>query len=465
MPPVLPLIQARLARRSVLPALLLALACPAAAQSSWTFDGTLQHTGEWDPFWGLAQALSPEAGYDDQYDWTEAYVRGSWRWTSAAEQALRWRAGASVIATATAGTDLFLEGDSARLGFDEAYVGLRHQGAADGAAVDFSIGRQNWFLGEKLLLSVGAGNGFERGAAILAPRKAWDMTAVLDVSRGAWSGGAFYLDPDELPSSDSGTRLVGVRLGWTPDATLSLGAAWFEVLESETPYPQAPILIIENGRDGLKTFDVHGRWQQASGAWSVSGELAWQRNGRIELRAFGGAVETAYRFVEHRWMPRLAYSLRYFSGDDPDTPGRLERFDSLYYDGSPGTWSSGGNGSFAFYNSNLVVHRLSAEAVITPSNFVKLYYWHVNVAELDSPVQYGQAARPGITEDGIVIISGFPNRGLSNELYVEHTHVFSEHWFLTWGVGVSKPRSGLKAVVASEVDSWPGAYANLTFRY
>jgi hypothetical protein len=450
---------------------LLALAVPftSPAQSTptWAIEGALQPVYERNPYWGLAETYAPDADYDDRYSWTEWYLKPSWAWTTDTQEAMTWRAGMSLVASGTIGTDLFQEDYNSRVDIENAYVGVRWQDAA-GTSVDLSAGRQPWSLGQLMLLSVGAVNGFERGAALLSPRSAWDMTAALRAQRNAWTGEVFYLDPDELPSADSRNRLAGVRGGWSPDPSLTLGAAWIKVLESDSPYPQAPVIIIEGGREDLRTFDVYGKWAPTEGPaanWSFSGELAWQRNSRIDMRAFGGVLDAGFRFASARFMPRLSYSLRYFSGDDPDTAGRLERFDPLYYDSSPDTWSSGGNGSFAFYNSNLVVHRARLELMLSPTDFFNAYYWHVGVAETDSPVQYGQAARPVITEDGFAVISGFPKRALTQELYLEHTHIFSDHWFITSGVGLARPEEGLEAIIDGGGNSWVGAYVNLTFRY
>lgn len=449
-------------------ALTLPPVCAAQSPSTWAVEGALQPVYQRDPYWGLAQTYAPDADYDDRYSWAEWYLEPSWSWTTDTQDAVAWRAGVSLVASGTFGNDLFEQRGQSRVGVENAYLGVHWQDAAAGTSLDLSAGRQPWSLGQLMLLSAGAGNGFERGAALLSPRTAWDMSALLRAQNGAWTGEIFYLDPDELPSADSHTRLAGVRAEWSPAETLALGGAWFEVLESDTPYPQAPVTILEGARENLRTFDLHGRWAPVEGRaahWSVSGELAWQRNADIDLRAFGAVVDVGYRFVATRFMPRLSYSARYFSGDDPDTPGRLERFDPLYYASGPETWSSGGNGSFAFYNSNLVVHRARLELVLSQRDFLSLYYWHVSAAQADSPVQYGQAARPIITDDGFAVISGFPKRALTQEVYVEHTRLLNANWFLTWGIALAVPEAGLEAVITGPSSNWLGGFINLSFRY
>jgi len=63
-----------------------------------------------------------------------------------------------------------------------------------------------------MLVASGASIGFERGALKFGPRKAWEMAAVGRLSRAGVGGTVFYLDPNEVPSSDGGNRLVGVDL-------------------------------------------------------------------------------------------------------------------------------------------------------------------------------------------------------------------------------------------------------------
>jgi Alginate export len=422
---------------------------------------------ELDAFWGLAQTFAPAAGYRDSISWVEGYAKPYLKAQRELGGSGTLYGGASLIATGTWREDVFQQGDTGRLLVEDAYLGWR--GAlANGWNYDLSAGAQRYELGRGLLLAVGAGNGFERGAAALAPRRAWQMTGVARVAANGWTTEAFYLDPNELASGDTGTRLAGGRVEWSAGKSSALGLAYFEVLASEAPYPKAPVEIIDGGRDGLGTTGLYWRYEPEAGALaglSFSGEAAWQSNGAIGMTGRGIGVEIAYRFAQSPFTPRLSYSPRYFSGDDPRTADRLERFDPLFYDGGPATWSSGGNGSFAFYNSNLVVQRLRLDLVLSPRDFVNLNYWYVRAAQVDSPVQYGQAGRVLVTDTGTLLVSGFPKAALSQEFYAEHTHALSANAFLTWGVAGAFPQEGVKAVVTTGAKDWWAALVNLSLRY
>lgn len=156
--------------------------------------------------------------------------------------------------------------------------------------------------------------------------------------------------------------------------------------------------------------------------------------------------------------------MRRFTGDDPNTPDRLERFDPLFYDGAPNTWSSGGNGSFAFYNSNLAVHRLRLDLVLSARDFANLNFWTVDTHQVNSPIQYGQGARLSLINGQPALISGFPKHALTQELYAEYTRVVSQNLFMTAGLAYAMPQAGIKAVVADAKD-WVGALVNLSFKY
>lgn len=438
----------------------------ATAPVSFSLDGSAQVIYQRDPFWGLGQHFAPSAGYPRSMTWLELSVKPGLKAQWPLGGSAKAYGGASLLLSGTLDKDVFEQGNKGRLGVEDAYLGLRGE-AAGGWNWDVSAGAQPYRLGNGFLLSSGAGNGFERGAAVTAPRRAWSMTGIARASQGPFMVEAFHLRPNELASSDTGTRLWGLHGQWSPAEGTSVGLAHIRVSASSAPYPQAPITIIDGGRNGLETTDFIWRFEPRQGALaglSFNGEAAWQRNGRIDLKASGWGFEAGWRFVQLPFVPKISWSMRRFSGDDPATPNRLERFDPLFYDGAPQTWSSGGNGSFAFYNSNLVVHRLRADFVLSPRDFVNLNWWKVDAAKANSPVQYGQAARLAIVDGSIGLVSGFPTRALTQEIYAEHTRVLSPNLFFSWGFGGALPRDGLKAVVPGARDWW-GLLANVTVKY
>jgi len=217
---------------------------------TWHLDGAVQAVTQRDPYWGMAQQYAPTVGYERDFNWLEVYAKPGVRAQRQIDKTLSLYGGASVVASGTSGQDLFLQGDTGRVLLEDAYMGLKG-GAPEAWHYDVSVGAQPYTLGSGFLLGSGSGNGFERGAAITAPRKAWQMSAIAKAGVGAWRGELFYLDAHELKSGDSQTKVAGAQLVWQPDAQNEVGLAQIKVTNSTSPYPQAPVNIIEDGRDGL----------------------------------------------------------------------------------------------------------------------------------------------------------------------------------------------------------------------
>lgn len=421
-----------------------------------------------DAFWGLAQTLSPTADYPTKHLWLESYGKLALAASYQAYDPLRLYGGAAVIGSGTLGKDYFEERNEGKVLPENAYLGLRWKADSGDWSVDVSGGQQSYLLGNQLLVAVGAGNGFERGCLTTFPFRAWEMTGIGRVSWKQITLEGFYLDPNELESNDLNNRLAGANLKWEPRPGQFAGLAFVKALESEYPYAQAPVTIVQNGREGLEAYDAYWKWAPTDGplaGLSVLGEAVIERNSRVNMEGFGGGLEIGYRFQTLPFHPRLSYSPRYFSGDDPGTGDRLEGFDPLFYMASPDTWASGGSSSLAFLNANNIAHRARLELMLSPRNLLNLNYWYVQAAEVNSPLQFGQAARITVAGGTPVLVSGVPNRELSHELYMDYIHMFSQHVFLTVGLAGSFPGEGIRALVPNGASDWWGGLVNLTVRY
>lgn len=429
------------------------------------FDGAVQITGERNSWWNLPDTLAPTAKYNPDRGWLEFAVKPSVRFTYTASETIAFYGGLAVVGTGTLERDIFEEGNRGRLSLENAYAGIRVTGAP-GITIDLSAGQQDYAIGTGMLIQNGGGNGFERGALLLSPRTAWEFAALGRVKAGRFSFDGFYLDPNELKSGDSHTKLAGAKAEYQLGTNQSIGLAYINVLQSEYPSMQAPLTLIPDGRDGLNT--LHGFFRVEPFAklpdlW-IGGELAWQWTDRIDQRAFGGQAEIGYTAATLPFRPTFSYAYRYFSGDDPGTASN-ERFDPLFYAGSPTAWATGGNASLAFYNSNVQAHRLGIDLMLSQQDFLKFRYWYVDAAELNSPIQFGQAARLGASGGFPTLLVGVQKPHLSDDFYLEHTRILTPNLFLTSGVASSIPGEGLKEIASGKAESWWGAYANLTWKY
>lgn len=427
---------------------------------------------EQDLFWNFAQDVAGVTDFDSNAEWFEAYVKPGATFTHDLSPRATVYGGLSAVASMTVGTDAFDTGDTGRVTLEEGYIGLRFT-LADATSIDLSIGPREFKAGTGMLLASGGSSGFSRGALKLGPRKAWGMSGLARISAGAVSGTAFYLDPNESPDNDSGTRMAGLDLRYDPDPGAYAGLTIGRVLESSAPYPKAAPggvgvpSILEGARDGLEFMTLYGRAQPFSGQLSnafVTADIALERNDRIDLRAWAWRVQAGYVF-DHRWKPTLTLGYQTFSGDDPDT-ARLERFDPLYFEGNPSAWSTGTKSSMVFINSNVNALQLSLAVSPTPRDTFTARITRIGVNELKSPIQFGQATRVEV-QDGVVNpITGVTRSRLSDDFYLEYSRVVTPNLYLTMGFSVSTPGPGIDSIVA-DVDAprWSGGYINLIANY
>ena len=432
----------------------------------FSLDAVLQQSGVTGSWWNLSEQFAPDAGYKADRAWAEAWIKPGIRVDTSTTEWLTLYSGVSYVGSGNIGEDVFEQGNRGLWSVEDAYLGAQFRRPDEESSLDISYGRQPYKIGSGMLISVGAANGFERGATTTFARRAWEEAGIVSVSREELSIDGFYLNPNELLSASTNTRLAGTRLEWNPDANQALGIAYFNVFDSIYPYVAAPIQLIPDGRQGLNTLHIYGRWnplRDTHPGWHIAGDYAHQWNDRIQMAADAYNAEIAYAFAQLPMTPRLVYAFRSFSGDDPHTT-RFEKFDPLFYEGAPPLWATGSNGSFSFLNSNVLAHRLSLNLTINPQNFMTFYYWHVRADQVNSPIQFGQAGRVVASGGEPRLVAGVPDPHLSDDFYLEYTRVFSPQVFLTTGLAVSVPGRGLRELV-DDAKTWVGGLMNLTLKY
>ena len=298
-------------------------------------------------FWDLAAATAPTSGFDPDTEWLEGYIKPGLSFEQQLDTGAVFYGKLSAVSSYSWGTDAFDTGDTGATTLEEAYLAIRGD-LGGGLSYDLSLGPRELTLGTGMLIANGATSGFERGALKLGPRKAWETAAIGRLSFGDVTGTAFYLDPNELPSSDGYNELAGLDIRFDAPAGGYLGATFVNVLNSDSPYPQAAPsgggapTVTPGAREGTNTLDLYGKTNPFAGAlenWDFTGEVAYQWNDRIDLEAWAGRITAGYNFANVAWSPYLTVGFQTFSGDDPNTT-KLERFDPLYYQGSPSAWAT-----------------------------------------------------------------------------------------------------------------------------
>jgi hypothetical protein len=434
----------------------------------------IQLAGENQLFWNLPDRFAAEADYATDRHWWEFYLKPGLRVQKALEGSSSIYADFSVVGAGTLERDPFDTGNTGRLLPETAVIGWRGPVNDAGWTTDLSIGAQAYTVGTGMLIANGASNGFERGALKLGPRKAFERTAIARFSHAnGFRAEAFYLDPNENPENDSGTRVAGLALDYKPDDDRQAGIAVGRVIESAAPYPKAapggigPPTILEGGRDGLEFLHAHARWPVLTGpraGWWLGADLALERNDRIDLDAEAWRIEAGTGWPDAPWRPRLVFGLQSFSGDDPSTE-RLERFDPLFYEGAPGAWGSGTKASMVYINTNVRALQARLELFPTPRDFLTLYLSHLRANELRSPLQFGQATRLDITDGVGAVISGVTHPHLSDDVFLKYTRVLDRHTFLTLGYSASFPGEANKRLLEGRSPTWSGWLVNMVWMY
>lgn len=420
-------------------------------------------------FWDLAATTSPASRFNPDKEWLESYIKPGISFQYDAADGATLYGKLSGVASYTGGLDAFNTGNTGAITLEEANLGLRG-GLAEGLSYDVSVGRSELILGTGMLIANGATSGFERGALKFGPRKAWEMSVIGRLSLNGVSGTAFYLDPNELPSSNGKNRLAGFDLRYDDPSGGYLGTTFVNVLNSNSPYPQAALggvgapTVTPGARQDTNTLGFYAKTNPFEGAlkdWVFTADFAYQWNNRIDLEAWAGRVTAGYTFANLPWMPNLTLGYQSFSGDNPNTT-KLERFDPLYYQGSPSAWATGSKSASTFINSNVNAVTLALKVQPTQRDTLTLRYAHIRANQLNSPIQFGQATRVDVNGN---VIAGVTNAHLADDVFLEYSRVINRNTFLTAGISASFPGAGINNVVGGNAPVWTGGFVNVVVNF
>jgi hypothetical protein len=220
--------------------------------------------------------------------------------------------------------------------------------------LELTVGRAPYPLGHGLLLYDGAAEGGTRGGYWSNVRKAFEFAAIARVKPGGHTVEGFYLDKDDLPEADTGSRLWGVNYEYAIGEETTLGATYMKWYANRVAKPR---------RDGLDVWNLRAYTAPFPGLRALSFELEYakEKNGdRLDSYAWTGLA--AYQ-LDLPGKPRLSYRYAFFEGDRLAT-ATSEAFDPLFTGFHDwGSWWQGEiAGEYFVSNSNLVSHQLRVHA-------------------------------------------------------------------------------------------------------
>lgn len=419
--------------------------------------GVQPYRGSW---FNLLNRLVPS--YNPNRTWGEGWFAPGVDITLYPGKAVEIYAGLSIGFSGTWGSDLQDRTNQGAVLPENVFAGVRTTNPSTSWNVDLSVGQQNYGVGTGMLLWQGAQNGFERGADFLTARTAWSNTAIARFSFNGTSVEAFYLDPNEVKTFDTGTTFAGGAIQHRWSDTSFIGLSYLRVLTSTQFYPLARFpFIIENGRDGLEALQgfakLDGTPIGLPNAW-VRGEFALERNSRIDMRASAYYGEIGYRFATLPFAPTLSYGYATFSGDDPNTP-QYERFDPLFYGNGQNNWEFGSNSSYAFQNTNVNFNRVSLQLTVSKQDSLRFQYIHTRANELLSGAQLGPLIRFGSLSNSLTIPT-LSDPHLADEIYGEWNHNFKPNVTGTLWASITFPGAALRSI--PNVQTWASFGGTLT---
>ena len=253
--------------------------------------------------------------------------------------------------------------DASSFKIEDASLGWRSGKSLGGSEnlLDFTVGRTQYKIGHGLLLWDGGGEGGSRGGFWSNARKAWQFAAVGRLKPKNHTFEVFYLDRDEVPESETGTRLWGGNYELAVGDKSTFGLTYLKFNADRGVKPN---------RDGLNVFNARAFTSPFRSLPDLSFELeyAHEENGDL-LKSDAFNIQAGYEMSKLGWKPKLSYRYASFEGDDPATPTN-EGFDMLlpgFYDW--GTWWQGEiAGEYFVSNSNLISHQ--ARLHLTPSESI-----------------------------------------------------------------------------------------------
>ncbi|HYB52905.1 MAG TPA: alginate export family protein, partial [Thermoanaerobaculia bacterium] len=329
---------------------------------------------------GLQENLSDQ--------WVEGYVKPALSGVLTLKSTSEFYGKVSAVGEGTYGqAPGYLGPDVSSFGIDDLAIGWRsgHLFKDLGEnAVDISVGRVPYKLGTGMLLYDGASEGGSRGGYWTNARKAFAFGVIGQFKPGPNKLEGFYLDHDDLPESDTGSRLWGVNYEFTHGAANTFGVTYFRMIARPDERPD---------RNGLNVFNIRAYTAPLPGApdLSFAFEYAAERNGEL-VDSNAWTLEGAYELRHLRWTPKLSYRYAFFEGDNPGT-AKNEAFDTIFGGFSDwGSWWQGEiAGEYFLLNSNLISHMVRAhfEPVDAVGTGVIVYDFLV-----DQPATFG----PGVAD-------------------------------------------------------------------
>ncbi len=334
---------------------------------------------------GAGRIDQKNGGTSGDAQWGEGYLKPSLDLTFDTENSGVVYGGASAIGSLTVGNGDaggFTDGGDKQVDVEDLYAGWRSGSLLKDSlgedALDLSLGRQQFHVGDGFLIWDGNTDTGGDGAYWLSPRRAFKMTGLVRVKKDPLSGQLFYLEGD----GDQGdSQAAGANLDWQPGFG-TIGATYFQILdvnsgfEADTPRKGMQVAALRLNKAHLPDFEDATLYAEYAREFGDGDN--------VDFNAYAFYVEPGYTFSSLPWSPSITYRFAYFSGDSDPANNTRKDFDPLFYEGdrSWGTWTQGEIvGNYLLFNSNQINQMVRVSANPTEAVEIGALYYHFDLAE------------------------------------------------------------------------------------
>ncbi|MCZ8230471.1 hypothetical protein [Flavobacterium sp.] len=360
--------------------------------------------------------------------------------------------GASFIMSGSAGRELFTDVSRIHTAFDDAYVGFfgtKSFSKGNLLSYNFSVGRQQFTIGNGFIIRNTASNGGDRAALQLNPRWAADYLGLATIKYNNLMLQVFQINPDELPIIDSRTVMNGFNTEYGINLGHKVGFTYLNVSRSDFGYytPTGDVFR----RNGLNLYNIRyfKNLTQGNAGLLIKTELAHETNSNFKMSAFAGYGEIGWSFAKAKASPTFIYRFSYFSGDDPTTK-TFERWDPLLTGGNGEDWVLGANHFKIVQNSNLIAHKIQASLRVSKKVELVPQYFYFLAANNNNV-------------GGNPALSYMPQKEYGQEVNLTWKYFHSRKWYFHGHFAQTIPGAGVKEALGGDAKSWFSAM--LFFRY
>lgn len=311
--------------------------------------------------------INPQSGVSEgDPSWGEIYGAPALDWSAGVDRGT-WYGQLSAVGAVTLGDGDpggFSSGGDGSVDLEVATLGWRSAPAAR-PVFDVSVGRQELNIGDGFLIDDGNLDLGDDSGVWLAPRQAFQRTAIGRMEYGSLHLDLFYLQADQ---DHDDAAIAGGNLEVRFAEQGHMGFLYFHVVDAASPRFFRP-------RDGMDVVSVRVNDLRVPkfpnlALWSEYARESGSPR-ESEFSASAWYTEVIYTFTELPWTPRLSYRYAYFSGDANPGDAIRRDFDPFFYGFDQRSWSTWFQGEvtggWLLFNSNQRNHLVKLSAAPTES--------------------------------------------------------------------------------------------------